>query len=403
MGARWVAAKIRIGWSSRVWCLLALACSGCFFYDSRWGQQKQAQQHEAAHLTPQTLRASSAASAGPSGDRALTLRVYATPGYAASVVDWQKQFNTLLFCANAIFSADFGAHFEVAEFRNFRPQSDEEKLDGVLGEITREDPAAGVDWVIVLARSVPRFAASADDLGLAPLVGQHLAMRAMSDAHEYEAIQSELTELSEDARRNLYHVRKSRKLCAVFLHEIAHTLGVPHERAESSLMNWRYRITAAGFSGEAADVVRASLRVRDGSSPLMNPYLAEQLSDALRAEDADWEPSSRDAELKHLASFTRAAAPQSAVTASSTPAPPASPSARVRGLSPEEQATYEQARAALAAGNAANARALAAPLIAKHDDLPDVQDLRCNIAMAIGGDPATLGTECAAFAPFGAQ
>ncbi len=75
---------------SPLFLLLALAVSSCF-YDSRWGQQKQAQQRQAARLAPQKLQRPPVHSP-LQAQRSLALRVYATPAYEASVVDWRQQF-----------------------------------------------------------------------------------------------------------------------------------------------------------------------------------------------------------------------------------------------------------------------------------------------------------------------
>ena len=173
MGFQRVRERTREQFAKSSWVLLALGASGCFFYDSRWGQQKQPQVHAAEHLTPQELHAGS--SRAPVASRALRVRVYATPAHAAAVIDWQHQFGAVLECANGVFAPDFGVRFEAAEYRDFRPRADEEKLEGLLTEITEQDDGADIDWVIVLARSVPRFAVSADDLGRAPLLGKHVA------------------------------------------------------------------------------------------------------------------------------------------------------------------------------------------------------------------------------------
>jgi hypothetical protein len=389
--------------------VLSLGLSSCFFYDSSWGQQKQAQKHEVARSTPRQLRAQSAGNEARVASGALRLRVYATPGYAATVLDWKKQFEGLLECANSVFVPDFGVAFEAVELKPFRPKASEEKLDGLLRELTEEDAARDVDWVIGLATAAPRFAASADDLGLAPLLGDHLVMRAMSDPHEYEAIQNGFTELSENERLKLYQVRKRHKLCTVFLHEIAHTLGVPHELSASSLMNRRYQVEAQGFSDEAAEIVRASLRLRAAQPHvLLDAALTRDLSTWLSAPNADWEPSSRDAllgELRAHAPVARAAAAAQGSTGSSQPEPAAVPAPAgpaVEGLSADEQRSYERARAELNAGHAARAREIAAPLLSKHAGLPALTSLRCDIAMAIGGDWDTISAECPGLSPFGA-
>jgi len=384
--------------------LVWLGVSGCFLgYDSRWGQQKQAQRHVAAHETPQQLHRQSAGDAPRTPQRTLKLRVYATPGYAATVLDWPKQFDALLECVNAVFAPDFGVAFEVAETRSFRPKADEEKLDGVLQELTHDDAAEDVDWVVGLATAVPRFAASADDLGRAPLLGRHLVMRAMSDRHEYEAIQSAFNELSEAERQNLYHARKQHKLCAVFVHELAHTLGVPHELLASSLMNPRYHLEASGLSEEAAKIVRASLATRaQPAHAMLDADLARNIHAVLSAPNADFEPKSRDTLLALIApaegngeAVAASALPTSSKPPSSAPSAPA-----IEGLSAQERSAVERARAELGAGRAASAREIAAPVFSAHPQLPALKSLRCEIAMGIGGDWEAIQSECPGLSPF---
>jgi hypothetical protein len=381
---------------------LVLGLSSCF-YDSRWGQQKASQKHEAARQTPEQLRAQTASLAPRLAERTLRLRVYATPAYTSTVVDWQKQFADTLDCANSVFTPQFGARLEVAEFVPFRPRANEEKLDGLLAELRASDAASDVDWAIGLARAVPQFAASADDLGLAPLLGNHLVMRAMSDAHEYEAIQRAFTELSEEERLKLYHTRKLHKLCAVFLHEVAHTLGVPHELSESSLMHPRYHVKTQGYSDEAAIIVRAALDLRTKQPPaLLDPSFAQLLSSSMSTSDANWEPTSRDGLLLQLTSFrNNGGANTRTATATTTATTAATATTETTGLNPDEQRSYDQARAELAARHGLAARQIAAPLLTKHGNLPAIRALRCDIAMSIGGDWETLSAECAGLSALG--
>jgi len=399
------------------WCAtagLALALSGCF-YDSRWGQQKAMQKHEVARQTPELLHASSQVHGSRMDQRTFRLRVYATPAYSTTVVNWQKQFEDTLTCANSVFAPEFGVKFEVAEFLPFRPDTDEEKLSGLLAELTAKDAAEGVDWVVGLARAVPQFAVSAEDLGLAPLLGNHFVMRAMSDAHEYEAIERAFTKVSEDERRKLYHARKQHKLCTVFLHEVAHTLGVPHELSPASLMHPRYQVKAHGYSEEATEIVRAALGVRaNRPAQFLDADLARILDSSLSAANADWEPSSRQQMQLALASFRgNSGANGAAGTRSAAPAsnPPASSNAVATDttttaagpaeLTPEEQQTYARARAELNAGHGLAARQVAAPLLTKRANLPAIQSLRCDIAMSIGGDWETINEECPGMSTIG--
>jgi hypothetical protein len=85
-------------------------------------------------------------------------------------------------------------------------------------------------------------------------------------------------------------------------------------------------------------------------------------------------------------------------------APAANPSpvvANVEELDPEEQRSFATARAELNAGNPAQAREIAAPLFAKYPALSAIQSLRCDTAMAVGGDWDIISVECPGQSPFG--
>lgn len=140
----------------RVALLTGSLCSaGCFAgYDSRWGQQKQAQQHAAERSTPRQLAIQRSGSTFVSR-RALKVRVYATPGYTASIVDWQKQFDALVERVNGVLGPEFGAVLEIAEARNFPTPTSEEGLDTPLQQLTALDPANDVDLVVGLVVATP--------------------------------------------------------------------------------------------------------------------------------------------------------------------------------------------------------------------------------------------------------
>ena len=392
--------------------LVPLVSTSCFVgYDSRWGQQKQAQQHAAQRSTPQHLAALKASDTH-AARRVLRIRVYASPGYAASVLDWQKQFGALLVEVNAVFGAELGAELQLADVRTFPTEASGEKLEAPLQQLVDLDPASDVDWVVGLIAATPRFAVSADDLGLARAPGRHIVMRGMSDPEEYEAIEQGFTELSDEARHKLYRVRKEHKLAITFLHELAHTLGVPHELLATSLMNRRYHVEANDFSEEAATIMRASLASRASpQSPVLDAALASKLEASLRATGSDWEPASRDSMLQLTAQqlASRIAGTSSSRAASPPQGSSASPSSivtavtAVAGLNAEDQRSYATARAELNAGHAAHARQIAVPLFAKYPALPAVQSLRCDTAMAIGGDWNAISAECPGMSPFGAN
>ena len=407
MSRRWIWGAV-IGRAVLV-LLASFGSSGCFFYDSSYGQQKKAQRHEAERLAPHKLERQGTPGSVLRAQRTLSLRIYATPTYQASIVDWQQQFQDQLDCANTILAPDFGVSLKMEDVKTFRPHASEDKLDPLLQELSELDAAKETDLVVGLVSAQPHFATSADELGRARMLGQHLVLRAMSDAHEYEAIQSAFSELPEEERRKLYRVRKRHKLCVTLLHEFAHNFGVPHERDPTSLMNSRYNTESKGFSDSSAAFLRMSLAARVPGQPVVvDAPLARSLAEVLRQSSQVWEPQTRDSVLALLASVDStpalAARPLPNPVAS-RPAPlaptPALVTAPIAGLDSAEQRTLELARAELSAGQLMSARAMSERLWAKYPNLPAVQELRCNVAMAIGGDAATLDAACAALSPFG--
>ena len=393
-------------WRRFALLLAPLLSLGCFAgYDSRWGQQKRAQQHAAQRNTPQQLKRANA-SETHAARRVLELRLYASPDYVASMLDWQKQFDALLARVNSVFGPEFGATLEIAEVRTFPTRASGEKLEAAMPRLVELDPASDVDWVVALIPATPRFAVSADDLGIARMPSRHIVMRGMSDPQEYEAIERGFSELSDEERHKLYRVRKEHKLAVTLLHELAHTLSVPHELLPTSLMNARYHVEASSFSEEAADIMRASLASRvSPKSPVLDAALASKLEASLRTAGSDWEPNSRESVLNVTAQLLNS--PAVATVASTPPPPQARPAnpapvvASVQGLDPEEQRSFATARAELNAGRAAHAREIAAPLFAKYSALPAIVSLRCDSAMAVGGDWESISAECPGLSPLG--
>ena len=87
--------------------LVSCSLTGCFlYYDSRWGQAKASQKRVAAHSMPSELRSdpiggtSKADSAPSAAPEHLRIRAYATPHYAAALVDGEAQFAQSLSDAN---------------------------------------------------------------------------------------------------------------------------------------------------------------------------------------------------------------------------------------------------------------------------------------------------------------
>ncbi|HYQ15088.1 MAG TPA: matrixin family metalloprotease, partial [Polyangiaceae bacterium] len=212
------------------------ALDGCFFYDSSWGAAKASQKRVVAQRTPSELRRERP----PRTTESLRIRAYATPHYAAALVDGEAQFRQALADANPTLASALSFQLELSEYRVWSNRVSDDRLDVLLHAIEQQDPARDVDWVVILASPRQMVATSADELGMAPLLGRHLAIRAMSDAAEFDVIERGFNELSDDEKRTLYDARKRHKAATVLLHELGHTLGMPHELDRHSMMSAVY-------------------------------------------------------------------------------------------------------------------------------------------------------------------
>jgi hypothetical protein len=366
--------------------LLAFLPAGCFIgYDSRWGQQKQAQRHVAAARTPTHLARAEAGALErrPADLHTLRIRIEPTATHTAQVVDYERRFEETLADVNATLEPSLGIHLEIADARAFRAESGEDSIATLLDELSRSDPGADVDWVVGLVGSVPRFEDSFHELGVGEFVGKHIVLRALNDGAEYQAIQSGLSELSDAERDKLFHARLEHKRTVVLLHELGHTLGALHERDETNIMNPRYATCLSHFGSQTESVMRAVLAHRTVSGGL-DVAGKNAVIEIWRGEPAPWVPAERAAALARFEAQTPA--PAATFTPATAPA----------GLAPPDEAAFQEATRLLANGDASGALRLAKPLFDAYPNVRPVSELRCNIAMRRGLSWDAARQECAA-------
>lgn len=402
----------------RYWAALALAVAlgGCF-YDSRWGQAKASQKRFAAARMPAQLRVDPQAAKLRRGDEPMTpvstmrLRAYATPHYAAALVDGEAQLVETIRNANPELAQDLSIRLELADYRVWTSGTSDDDLSALLEAIEKEDPATDVDWVLVLASPRNMVALQPDQLGVGIMFSRYLAIRAMSDAAEYDAIQRSYTELSDDEKHKLYDATKRHKSATVLLHEIGHTLGMPHELDQHSLMSTHYDSQSSAFSPYAARIGRRALELRATTlGTELHQQSAQAVLNALHAApEHTWEPQTA-AKVEQLLTY-HLQAPR-VRRASSSPPPgsappnlnlaPPSPGAPSHGaaapatgsLSPADRALFDRVRQEQAAGNIAEARTLGKPLFERYPSSYAVQELRCQLAMKAQLPIADEQAEC---------
>jgi hypothetical protein len=381
--------------------LLAFGLSGCFLgYDSRWGETKRAQQNFARAEAPKALQGDAHGKA-LTARRVLKLRVYATPTHASQVMDWPRRFEATLADVNRVLEPELSLRLVVSDARPWNTVTSEEKLETVLKELRTFDAGDDVDWVVALVGSVPRFERSYHELGYADVVGKYIALRAITNAQEYEAIERGLDEISQDERDRLRRARLSHKLAAVVLHEVGHTLGALHEKDADSLMYPEYSPERQALTVHAREVMRFTLERRTAQGAL-DAEAWKALAERWRREPSPWTVAERDAALAGVPSApTSPPATTPAPTAvsvsalkASKPAPAAQPRISLPELSEKEREAFEAASARKAAGDLDGARELVLPLSARYPHVEPVQDLRCQIAMQRGGSISAWKAEC---------
>jgi Matrixin len=365
--------------------MAALACSSCFF-DSRWVDMKVSQAAAVQQATPSALAATPGTAATATGAarteiRVLKLRARATPHYAAEVVRWREQLATLLDDANRVLIPTLAIRLDLVGTELWTPSSSEDDIDKLADELVALDPGQDVHWVVGLVGSVLRVERSFHVLGAGRMMGKHLVMRAMNDAKESDAIQRGMSYLDEAERWKLYKARKQHKIGTVFLHELGHTLGVPHQPDATTIMHASYDTEVEGYSEEAVKFMRISLDHRLQPEPRAEQAFTQALIEHLQRTSESWVPSERDAILTQL----RAAPKPSAPPAAAPPKEAAPAEKPVNGLSEADQAEYAQAVQEQRAGRATEAWSKVKPLFTKYPNVYEVQDLRCQLAMKIGG------------------
>lgn len=382
--------------------LLVAQLGGCFFYDSRWGQAKASQKRVREQRMPAALRDESSATKLRRDPEEQTqvrrLRVYATPHYAGMSMDGRAAFERAVSDANPTLASDLAFRLEISDYRVWQSATNDDDLSVLLVAAEQADPAQDVDWVVVLASPREVVATSADQLGVARYLGRHLVIRAMSDAAEFDYIQARFPDLSEQETRSLYDARKRHKSATVLMHELGHTLGLPHEIDHRSLMSAVYDIHGSAFGRTSAGVAKHVLSLRDTAlgTELHRQYAQSALNLLQNAPAQSYESNGLLEISKLLEQHARrptpSAAPPRSLSLPPNGAAPATPPATA--LSDADRATLAQVRAAQADGDVARARTLGAPLFQKYPQDTQIQDLRCQLAMKAGLSMAEERAEC---------
>ena len=334
------------------------------WYDSRWGQQKVAQQHNAAAAAPGELRIStrepSAEPAPPEPRDAamrvqrLRVRALVTRSFTAQVVDAPRHLRELFEDVNRITEPELALHLELVETKAW-PVVDEDDLVKTFESLRGADAGDDVDWVVGFVGSLPRATSSFHQIGRGTVVGKHMIVRAPSSAERHDAIEKSFDELPDDQRRDLEKRLRRHRAAVVFLHELGHTLGAEHAEGRS-IMAPEYDPKVTAFAASSVDRMRAGIDERKArkAAPSPSPAAASTAAAAAAAASA---PASPPAQVAVL------------------PEAPETP--ELTGAARER---FVEAYQASLTGDVVAAWASLKPLFDRYATSMAVQDLRCQLA-----------------------
>lgn len=366
-------------------------CVGCF-YDSRWGQQKKEQRHEAARLRPQRLE--HAQSRPRQADRRVgRVRAYATRAYIAETLEWEKRFDGLLRDASRILESELGIVLESAGTSLWQPTHREDQMADVLEELSQFDPGTDAEWVVGFVESTPKLVVDFHQLGVARTFSKHLVVRASNDPKELDYITEGLGKIGEKEQNRLYSERKHHRMVTVFLHEVAHTLGAIHRLEEVSIMAPVYDPKTREFDAPTLGFLR--ITVPGHFEPEARPLPYDSLIAYLDVHTDGWVEADFAARRQWLEAA--AVAVRGVEKETPEPAPPAAPLGPqgLDALSGDDKARYEHAVESESQGDVATAWDTAAPLFETYPRVGPVQELRCRLAKAKRLHSLVVDVHCA--------
>jgi hypothetical protein len=372
-----------------------LTLGGCFVgYDSNWGHAKAVQKQVAAQSTPNAIGATTD-DAHPRAPERTTYRLRFRPNghYLAQTVDAQRQLEDMVRDANDVLEPSLGLHLEIEATQPWSSDADD-TLKRALEALRRDDPGDGAEVVVGLIGALPRPTESLHEVGYAEVLGKYVILRAPSRLGEHDAVDRALSDLSDEERDRVVRARRRHRAEAVFLHELGHTLGAPHEADFTSLMHPAYDEKMSSFSADGVALMRLALEGTDRRA------IAEAQFAYLRdTKDAPWTSDERDAAMARLQ-------PWMGQAATADPAARGQPAAAVDATAPADptpvelrqpdRAIYLQAMQSFRAGHAAEAYSLARPLFGAYPQSYAVQDLRCQLATVRWLEKDAMVAECAA-------
>jgi hypothetical protein len=383
----------------------------CFAgYDSRWGEQKRAQQRAAATAGPAAIEAPSAKLASAAG-HVFRARIWVSPTYVSQTVDWRGHVRAVIDDVNQVLPGAIDVRLDVDALALWDAAPKDDGAEASAEALRASDPGEGVDVVVGMIGGVPRFTRDFHELGLGETFGKVMVVRGTTTVDDQELIDNRFDQLGETERTRLRHEYRQHRELAVFLHEYAHTLGAIHESTTSTLMAPAYNRKMSAFAAETLGVLRiavahraaltggasgAALTGGAGGASERRAFAQDLLAYYDKTTTAPWVSVERDQMVAMLRANVPPASASSPANASAPPAAGGSEYAVADpALSADDRALWARAVQARAKGDPTAAWTLASPLFVTYPKLKSVQEFRCKLAIEQRFEVDRARKECA--------
>ncbi len=365
--------------------LLCILAAGC--YDSRYFDMQSAKKAAEERARPAALQATPGGTAEREGARpthAMKIRVRTTRRYRAEVPSFDRQIETMVADANGVLAPTLGIRLVVDSTEAWPLPAGDEDLQGALDQLKASDAGEGVDWVVGVLGSSTGLEMSFRKLGMTLHFGKHIVLRTPNEAAEHDVFAKTLDHLDAPEIEKLVRARKRHRAATILLHELGHSLGVPHELQAHTIMHFLYDTQVESYSEPATALMRATLASRRGDD--CPEDWTKPLTAILEASPERWDPTDLEA-LEDVLRQTSAR-----LTSTATPPPPPKvvapapftreppPPAPVSGLADADQLVFAEATADWKLGRFRVAFTKAELLAKRYPKVVEVLSLRCDIA-----------------------
>ncbi len=353
---------------------LALTCSACWTRTPQEIQRDYAKESLAPAAIQPTHAEERAAKpdVDPSTARPLPVRLYVDETYRRGMANWQDRIAAQVLAVSQLLTQQFGVRLQVVTIATWdRESGDSPTLENELAALQALDPGEDVEWVIGFVAARP-FTNDWHQMGLARLPGKHVVVRNMARLVERQQHEKVLDALSAQEREKLYVNRRKHKEVLVLLHELAHTLAVPHDPDGDHIMSPQYDPKIAEFSSASEQLLRLGLEWHARTDAGAQQKWQRAVADVLAQNPRGFEVSS--CEQVQLWTAGQRAVPKA-----------------VPRLPPADVTALNHAIELAAKGDSAGAKVAIDAVLARQPGHPKVLDVSCRIESGLRkAGPVTL-------------